>query len=665
MVIATTLDLEMTGCPFNYYNPQGVLWFQATYINPEYGTPFPAPWSLYTVTIRRPDNTIYTFSQGPPNAGITDRTVFNQPGAYTITAHYPGASGYAPCDATITCSVNQPNPNTQMTTPVVEVNPIIAGATEYVWGTVLDGEGWAENYQNGGRVHFYLVLNGVVMDIGGADAWSSTGGWYDKLFNAPTTPGNYILRITFSGDAYLNNAQVEVPLTVNPGQIVKQNVFMVGYPQDPSGLVLPGGQVQLGVGVYVGDTGNVPPNAYPPGDLTAIHGAVPVKVYLTEPNSGGGSFLYKTVTVNSGVLWLEGYSPTVVGLWHVTYVFDGNAEYNSRQQTLDWTVAQCNADIYEDCPDGTQIMTYDCINGVSVPTDEVCPSLPTEMTCDAVDSGGNGATGRVGNKFYVSAHMTGTVYGTPNQPLANFPINVYIRRPSDSNLTNWTVLTTGNAGNVQTEYTPNQVGTYYFRFEFTGGMVNGIFYGPSGCDAVFDVVPCYSGEVLATRRCPDGSVINILTCVDNQPYETGNFCPGTECRDAHPSMECQNGNEWDCAQNVWVDIQQPCGECLTAHPAGYDCINGKIWACVHPGMVGGILPPPEWVNTGVDCCDQDQVQICADGSTVVLKECIDDHLYPTGLSCNGPQIDPMLLLGGGIAVAGLAALLLLGGKKKK
>ena len=483
----------------------------------------------------------------------------------------------------------------------------------------------------------------------------SDGNFVVAPFNAGDIPGIWTVRIMFAGDASHNPSSYDVTYEVIPGTIVR-NTYFIGYPNPSGGLVLPGQAVQLGVGIYVGDYQNCPPgcSSLPPfADI--IPGTVQVKVYITPPNTGGGSILYKTVNITNGEFWFESYiTGSAVGTWHVTYVFSGNAEYNPRQMTLEWDVGECNEDIYETCPDGNPIMTYQCVNGTKVATGIVCPTLPTTMACDSGNYNGLGPLGKVGDKFYFHAAITGTVYGTPNQPIGGIPINVFVRKPSDSNLTTLTTLVTGNDGGIRADYYPMLVGTYYFRFEFNGGMVNGIARGPSSCDVSFDIVPCYSGEVLETRTCPDGSVIDILTCADNQPYETGNFCPGTECRTAHPSMECQNGNEWDCAQNVWVDIEQPCGECLTAHPTGHACIDGKLWVCLHGQMVGGILPPPVWTNTGIDCCDQDQVMLCDDGSTVVLKRCIDNVLYPTGLSCHGPtpNNDMLLILVGGLAIAG-------------
>lgn len=602
-------------------------------------------WSFITIKTTSPTGVVNVI-QTTANFFMYDASIlqsFNEVGNWTVAIRYEGEVGYWSDSgqlvdntrflqsnwATMTFPVYTNQVKTDVVFSNVTINPssVPVSGTLTVSGTLKDTTGAAVS---GAQLSLGASLySGVSVTTFSTNSLGNFTATFSVCVGDPDRcAGSHWVQVVFDGDGLHNSgASLQLPFTIS-GTADMSCMTLAGT------VFPPGSVVGVSVALY-----------YP--DLSYMVGET---VSIQIVNTTTQAIIYnRTITTLNGP-WTDNPIINTAGTYEVRYAWAGDANYLATSCSSGvFTVGNCNAPVYYTCPDESQIKTYDCVNYALVPTGESCSAvqIPTSMTCDATNLSGNGATGEAGDVFSIQAHIVAN--GTP---VAGVPINAYLRRPSDGNLVSWATLVTGSNGSFVKSYTALQVGIYYVHFEWNGGGVGPANYGPSSCDVQFEVVPCYSGDVLATFTCPDGSVIDTVTCVNNQPYETGYYCPGQECRGAHPTPECQNGNVWDCVENTWVDLDTPCGPCLTAHPTE-QCINDQMWACQND----------VWTNTGVACCTQDKTQVCADGSMVTLKRCIGGQYINTGESCPQPKDTTMVVLIGGAVAIGIGAVLIAATRK--
>lgn len=417
------------------------------------------------------------------------------------------------------------------------------------------------------------------------------GAFTADLVRSGNDLGQYTVRIVFAGDVYHYPSTYEFAAFTCVPAPEKENIFMLVYPlsQPPA---LPGTAVQLGVGVYVGDCDDCPPTCPPTCPLTQVVGTLSVKVKLRAP--GASAFmLYKTVSVGASP-WFETYtipSNLGYGMFYVRYEFDGDAYYNAHSVDVSFIVGECDAPVYLYCPDGTSVMEKDCQSYHFVPTGLTCPVIGTTCQCPIAAEDGGGLQLLVGRRMIYHTQVIAS--GGPYSGAAlGVLVGVEIKVPGGS----WTHIADIQSGTAAHYYVPQAYGHYQMRFTFPGGVVSAIEYGPSECIAEFDALSCWPGQTAEPYVCEDGTTIYLKSCDSSgQWIDTGAYCPTLSCREAHPHSECQDGSLWDCVQDAWVDLNQPCVGCTEgAYSQPYVCPDGKtiyLQKCVNG----------EWVLTGQKC----------------------------------------------------------------
>lgn len=547
-------------------------------------TPIDAPLPV-DVYVKAPGSSSFvkytTASIGPPGWSVPYQLL--GAGNYTFRYLFSGISGalvsYGPsqCDAELRVrSALQLIWNESLAKISVYQN-----MSNSVSGTLNDSSNLmkaliADGYA--GAVTVFLTPPGGVeqqVPSAGPDA----NGYYQATLPPADVLGTYTVRLHYSGD-YLHPPSDRSLSYLAVEGTVMQPVFMIAYPP-PSTLVAIGGNVQLGVGIYVGDAPDCPPTCPPPSVLQPVSGTVDVDVYVQAPGTSSPS-LFRTLHLTSGQMpWFGLYSCPLRGIWTVRYEFGGNALYNAHSLTLTWSVGECATDVYEQCSDGTQVLTFTCVNGTKVPTGNVCPTIPTTMQCSAVAELGTGGQVRVGDRLIYQVQVIDD--GSVNYRGAVLPVHVgvYVKRPGAADYVHLTDVISG----TQAYYlTVTEAGIWSLRFSYAGGVRSGIEYAPSECEVEFQGMDCWDGETRNPYTCPDGTVIQLESCVGGEWGPSGNECVGQTCRQQHPVKVCIGGIYYDCVGEEWVATDEKCVG------GGIDLLTlGLIGGALAMGGVGAYL----------------------------------------------------------------------------
>lgn len=518
----------------------------------------PLPVDVYVLAPGNPNYVrLKTASVGP--GGWSELYQLQGPGNYAFRYVFPGMAGttgasYGASQCESPLRVRSPLPLTW--------NEALAKMAVYqhmgntVSGTLNDSQNLvkgliAEGYAGSVTV-FITPPGGVEQQV--PSAGPDANGYYQAQLPPQDLFGLVNIRLHYSGDYLHQPSDRTLTYMVVEGSII-QPVFMIAYP-GASTLVAIGGNVQLGVAMYVGNGPDCPPSCPPPASLEPVESMVEVKVYVQAPGVSAPS-LFRTLQLTAGQMpWFANYACPTRGIWTVWYQFDGNDLYSAHTLTLTWTVGECAADIYEQCSDGSQVVAYHCVNGTKVATGLSCPLVPTTMECSAEAEKGTGAQVLVGDRIIFQVQVKDG--GSANYNGATLPVSVgvYVKRPGASDYVYLTDVISGTAANYMTVDTP---GAWDLKFSYAGGAWSAIQYSGSECDVPIQAVSCWDGATRNPYTCPDGSVIQTESCVGGEWVPSGNECAGQTCKQQHPVKVCVNGIYYDCVGDQWIATNQECG----------------------------------------------------------------------------------------------------------
>lgn len=367
---------------------------------------------------------------------------------------------------------------------------------------------------------------------------SGETGWFQVLgFNAGTEVGVWTIRIQFTGVTGYNPSTYDVTYEILPG-VEKQDVTLLCNMTPPLNTSVP---ITIGCAAMKVIGGQ------------ALGEDISVDVYWKTHISGVWIPLTTATLPGDAGPWYYGFNPTTQGVYDIRFQFNGNDNFNPAYCTTSFTYGNCTEERYELCPDGSTIMTDQCMNGVYVPTGETCPEVVATLECFIVSEATGGVVKPDEQVVYgCSARLSDGTWVNPT-------IHVSIKSPDGTS----TPLSDINASSQGHYTTLNAVGDWVIFFKLDAGYdgTTGLTFLPRICSASIQCVPCWLDEVKDAVQCYDGTTIYQKRCnIEYQWVDTGLTCPIPPCLDTD-APKCVDGVLYHCNNGVWVSSvpPEPCG----------------------------------------------------------------------------------------------------------